>query len=154
VVELRPVEPGDEEFLYRVYASTRAEELAVVPWDDGAKEAFLRMQFGAQARFYRDEMPDATYELVLVDGERGGRLYVDRRSDEIRIVDIALLPEYRGRGIGTWLLQQLLAEAAASDRRATIHVERSNPALCLYQRLGFVLVEDQGVYLFMEAVPS
>jgi ribosomal protein S18 acetylase RimI-like enzyme len=148
-VELRAAEPGDAEFLYRVFASTRTEELAAVPWPDDAKEAFLRMQFAAQDRWYHERMPDATYEVVVVGGHRAGRLYVDRREDEILIVDIALLPEQRRNGIGTGLLRELLAEADATDRRVTIHVERFNPARRLYERLGFTDAEDQGVYVLM-----
>jgi ribosomal protein S18 acetylase RimI-like enzyme len=121
-----------------------------VPWDDAAKEAFLRMQFSAQDSYYREQMPDASYQVVLVDGEPVGRLYVDRREDELRIVDVALLPEHRGRGLGTTLLRELLAEADATGKRVTIHVERFNPALRLYDRLGFVQVMDEGVYLLLE----
>jgi ribosomal protein S18 acetylase RimI-like enzyme len=125
----------------------------VVPWDDAQKGSFLRMQFEAQDRWYREQMPDASFDVVLVQGERAGRLYVDRREDEIRIVDIALLPEHRGHGIGTRLLRQLLAEADASAMRVTIHVERFNPALRLYERLGFVQAADRGVYLLLERRP-
>lgn len=150
VVELRPVEPGDEELLFRVYASTRAEELAVVPWDEARKDAFLRAQFGAQDRWYREHYTRARYDVVLIDGEPAGRLYVHRGAEEIRIVDIAFLPEHRGSGAGTSLLRDLLAEADASGKRVTIHVERLNPALRLYERLGFSVAEDKGVYLFLE----
>jgi ribosomal protein S18 acetylase RimI-like enzyme len=153
-VELRPVEPGDEEFLYRVYAGTRTEELAVVAWDDAAKEAFLRMQFTAQDRHYHDQMPDASYEVVLVDGEPAGRLYVDRRANEIHVVDIALLPEHRGRGLGTRLMREVLAEADAAGTRVTIYVERFNPALRLYERLGFSRISEEGVYLLLERQPN
>jgi ribosomal protein S18 acetylase RimI-like enzyme len=125
-----------------------------VPWDDAAKRAFLRMQFQAQGSWYREQMPDASFDVVLVDGARAGRLYVDRREDEIRIVDIALLPEHRGHGIGTRLLRQLLAEADATATRVTIHVERFNPALRLYERLGFREVADHGVYLLLERPPA
>jgi ribosomal protein S18 acetylase RimI-like enzyme len=125
-----------------------------VPWDDAAKEAFLRMQFSAQDRWYHEQTPDASYQVVLVDGEPAGRLYVDRRADEIRIVDISLLPEYRGRGIGSALLGDVLAEADAARKRVSIHVERFNRALGLYERLGFAQVEDQGVYLLLERAPS
>ena len=152
-VELVPVAAGDEEFLYRVYASTRAEELAVVPWDDGQKDAFLRAQFNAQLRWYREHYTGATHEIVLIDGEAAGRLYVHRGETEIRIVDIALLPEHRANGIGSFLLGDLLAEADAAGKRLTIHVERVNPALRLYERLGFTVAEDKGVYLFLERLP-
>jgi ribosomal protein S18 acetylase RimI-like enzyme len=133
-----------------VYASTRAEELAAVPWEDATKEAFLRMQFSAQDVYYREQMPDASYQVVLVDGERAGRLYVDRREDEIRIVDIAFLPEHRGQGLGTTLLRALLTEADEAGKRVTIHVERFNPARRLYDRLGFVQVKEEGIYLLLE----
>jgi ribosomal protein S18 acetylase RimI-like enzyme len=151
---LRPAGPGDGEFLYRVYASTRSEELEPVPWDEAQKEAFLRAQFGAQDRWYREHYRQATYAVIVVDGGPAGRLYVHRGDAEIRIVDIALLPEHRGNGVGTSLLGDLLAEADAAGKRVTIHVERLNPALRLYERLGFSVAEDKGVYLFLERPPG
>jgi ribosomal protein S18 acetylase RimI-like enzyme len=153
-VSLRPVEPSDEEFLYRVYAGTRTEELAVVPWDDAQKDAFLRAQFDAQSRWYRDHYARATYQVVLVDGEPAGRLYLHRGESEIRIVDIALLPEHRGNGVGSSLLNDVLAEADSTGKRVTIHVERFNPALRLYERLGFSVAEDKGAYLFLDRSPA
>jgi ribosomal protein S18 acetylase RimI-like enzyme len=153
-VELLPVAAGDREFLYRVYASTRADELAVVPWDERQKEAFLRAQFDAQDRWYREQYPRASYEVIVVDGEPAGRLYLHRGEAEIRIVDVALLPAHRGNGFGTSLLRELLAEADAAGKRVTIHVERMNPALRLYERLGFSVAEDKGVYLFLERRPA
>ncbi len=125
-----------------------------MPWDDAAKEAFLRMQFTAQDRYYRDQMPDATYQVVLVDGVAAGRLYVDWRADEIHVIDIALLPEHRGRGLGTGLMREVLAEADAAGKRVTIYVERVNRALGLYERLGFSEIGDQGVYLLLERAPG
>lgn len=121
-----------------------------MPWDDAQKDAFLRMQFSAQDRWYHDQMPDASYQVVLVDGQPAGRLYVDRRADEIRVVDIALLPEHRGNGLGTALMRALLAEADATAKRVTIHVERFNRARRLYERLGFAEVAEHGVYLLLE----
>jgi ribosomal protein S18 acetylase RimI-like enzyme len=111
------------------------------------------MQFTAQGRYYREQMPDASYEVVLVDGEPGGRLYVDRRDDEIHVVDVALLPEHRGRGLGTRLMREVLAEADAAGKRVTIYVERFNRALSLYERLGFSQIGDEGVYLLLERRP-
>ena len=143
----------DEPFLRRLYASIREDELAVVPWDEGDKEAFLRQQFDAQDTYYRQHYDGATYDVIDVDGEPAGRLYVARWEDEIRIMDIALLPEYRGKGIGTQLLRDLLDEGARTGKRVSIHVEKNNPALSLYVRLGFVPVGDRGVYLLMEASP-
>jgi ribosomal protein S18 acetylase RimI-like enzyme len=146
----RPIAPADEEFLYRVYASTREEELAPVPWDDEQKEAFLRMQFAAQHSHYQEHYADARFEIVLAGEQPIGRLYVDRREDELRIIDIALLPEHRGRGIGGRLMRPLLEEAAAGGLPVRIHVERENPAMRLYERLGFRQTGDTGVYLLME----
>jgi ribosomal protein S18 acetylase RimI-like enzyme len=153
-LELRPVEPGDDAFLCRVYASTRAEELAVVPWDQAEKNAFLYAQFDAQAKWYREQYAEASFDVVLIDGQPAGRLYVHRGGDEIRIVDIAFLTEHRGNGAGTSLLGDLIAEAQTAGKRLTIHVERFNPALRLYERLGFSVAEDKGVYLFLERRPA
>jgi ribosomal protein S18 acetylase RimI-like enzyme len=148
MIELLPVEPGDREFLYRVYASTCTEEHAVVPWDEAQQDAFLRSQFDAQDRWYREHYLRASYDVVLIDSEPAGRLYLHRGDAEIRIVDIAILPEHRGRGVGTRLLRDVLAEAAG--RGVTIHVERMNPALRLCERLGFSIAEDKGVHLLLE----
>ncbi len=134
---LRPITPADQDFLYGVYASTRADELAVTDWDDAQKAAFLQMQFDAQHQYYQEHYPEASFSIVLVDGEPVGRLYVARWPDQIRIVDIALLPAHRNQEIGTILLQALLAEGDAIGKRVSIHVERFNPALRLYERLGF-----------------
>lgn len=140
----------DHEFLYRVYASTRQEELATVPWTAEQKEVFLRSQFSLQHQHYQKYYADAAFDVILCAGEPAGRLYVFRSPGEIRIVDIALLPEHRGAGIGGRLLQDLLTEAAASGKRVSIHVERFNPAMRLYERLGFTKQEEVGVYFRME----
>lgn len=151
---LRPVSASDAEFLYQVYRSTRLEELAPVAWSDTEKEAFLRQQFALQREHYDKHYAATTlFHVIEIDGERAGRLYVARWPREIRIVDIALLPAYRGRGTGARLLQALLDEGARGGRTVSIHVERANPALRLYERLGFVLVEERGAYLFMEWRP-
>jgi GNAT superfamily N-acetyltransferase len=149
-VSLRPIQPDDAEFLGRVYASTRTEELAPLAWSEDEKAAFLRAQFAAQHRYYQENYTSSRFEVVLVDGRPAGRLYVARWPEEIRVIDIALLPEYRRRGIGTGLLRALLEEAGASGRPVRIHVERFNPALAVYGKLGFRPLEDRGVYLFLE----
>jgi ribosomal protein S18 acetylase RimI-like enzyme len=125
-----------------------------VPWDDAQKDAFLRSQFEAQDAWWHEHYAGASFDVVLVDGEPAGRLYVHRGDREIRIVDVALLPEHRGNGVGTSLLRDLLAEADAAGKSVTIHVERMNPALRLYERLGFSVAEDKGVYLFLERRPA
>ena len=121
-----------------------------MPWDDAQKDAFLRSQFDAQDAWYRENYIGATLDVVVIDGGPAGRLYVHRGPSEIRIVDIALLLEHRGGVVGTSLLRDLIAEADAAGKSVTIHVERLNPALRLYERLGFSLAEDKGVYLFLE----
>jgi RimJ/RimL family protein N-acetyltransferase len=151
MVSLRPIRESDAALLYRVYASTRVEEMALVDWTVEQKAAFLRMQFDAQHRHYQAHYSDARFEIVEWDGEPIGRLYVQRRQNELRIIDISLLPEYRGRGIGGALLKQLLDEAEATGRPVRIHVERFNPAARLYRRLGFVERGDEGgMYVPME----
>lgn len=152
-ITLRPVEDGDERLLREVYASTREDGLALVSWPDRVREAFLRQQFDLQDACYREQYAGTSFDVVQVDGWPAGRLYVARWDEEIRIMDIALLPEHRGMGVGTRLLRDLLDEAAASGKRLSIHVEKHNPALRLYERLGFVPVADRGIYLLMEASP-
>jgi ribosomal protein S18 acetylase RimI-like enzyme len=154
---LRRATGDDEPFLARVYAGTRAAELAAVSWTEEAKAAFLQMQFAAQAQYYREHYPSTSFDVIVLDqpvGQPVGRLYVARWTDEIRIVDIALLPEFCNRGIGTTLLRQLQAEAQDAGKPLRIHVERFNPALRLYERLGFRQIEDKGVYLFLEWEPA
>jgi len=148
-LRLRPIKPEDEEFLARVYASTRAEELAITDWSEGQKADFCRRQFDAQSAYYAANYPGTSFQIVERDGWPIGRLYVARWEKEIRIVDITLLPEARGSGLGTQLLRDLQEEARAAGKSLTIHVERFNRALALYQRLGFRQIEDKGVYLLM-----
>jgi ribosomal protein S18 acetylase RimI-like enzyme len=152
-VSLRPVADEDEEFLVRVYASTRADELARVPWSEAQRAAFVRMQFDAQRLHYRTHNPAATYDVILLDGLPAGRLYVARRRDEIRILDITLLPEHRGRGAGTSLLRDLMSEAAVAALPLNIYVESYNRSRGLFERLGFRKVdrpEDDGVNYLLE----
>lgn len=143
---LRPATADDVPFLLRVYRSTREEELAVTPWIEEQKAAFIEMQFRAQDTDYRRNYPDAKYDVILRDGVPAGRLYVDRRKTEISILDIALLSEHRGAGIGSALLRELIAEADASGKALEIYVEKFNRAQTLYRRLGFVEKDDTGVY--------
>jgi ribosomal protein S18 acetylase RimI-like enzyme len=112
------------------------------------------MQFDAQDREYRRHNPEGSFDVVEVDGRPAGRLYVDRRPGDIRIVDISLLPEFRGAGVGGWLIGRLMEEAAASRRKVSIHVEIHNRAARLYARLGFAVAADLGVYRRMEWSPS
>ena len=153
-IALRPVTEADRAFLLRVYASTRDEELRAVPWAPEAKEAFVAQQFLAQHEHYRATYPGASWDVIEVEGRPAGRLYVARWPGEIRVIDIALLPEARGRGVGTALLGDLLGEAAATGRKVSIHVELGNPARRLYERLGFRVAAGRGVHELMQWHPG
>ena len=152
-VTLRPITDDDLPFLAELYASTRRQEVARTPWSEEQREAFLRWQFEAQHRHYQEHYPDCAFQVVERDGEPVGRLYVDRWESEIRLVDVALLPEHRGHGLGGALLHRLLAQGRASGKPVSIHVESNNPALRLYRRLGFEHVDSNGVYFLMRWSP-
>jgi GNAT superfamily N-acetyltransferase len=153
-IHFRPIQPGDEELLFRVYASTRETELAAVDWEPAQKEGFLRQQFEAQHTWYQENYAGAEFLVIEREGGPAGRLYVARWEREIRLVDIALLPEHRSGGIGSAILGVLLAEGDAAGKPVSIHVERWNPALRLYERLGFTPIEERGPYLLMERKPA
>ncbi len=147
---LKPAGPGDEAFLFEVYASTREAEMALVDWDDARKHGFLRMQFDAQRRYYREQFPGADFQIVVSGNRAAGRLYVDRSGDDLHILDIALLPEHRNAGIGGTLIRRLLTEASTVGKPVNIHVERFNRALRFYERLGFVRVGESGAHYLMQ----
>jgi ribosomal protein S18 acetylase RimI-like enzyme len=151
---LRPVSGEDRDFLIDLYDSVREPELAHVPWDAATRRAFIEHQFSAQDTHYRQYYPGATLDIIELDGEPVGRLYVHRGPSDVRIMDIALAPAFRGRGIGTGLLHRLMAEADESDRKLSIHVEMNNPARMLYERLGFRVAGEHGVYVLMERPPT
>lgn len=153
-IELRPVSPADRDLLFRIYAGTRTEEMALLDWPEPAIEAFLRQQFEAQDTHYRGNYPGASFDVIVVGGQPAGRLYLHLGADETRIIDIALLADFRGLGVGTRLLGQVMDSAGARGASVTIHVERNNPALRWYRRLGFQLAEDKGVYLFLRWSPA
>jgi ribosomal protein S18 acetylase RimI-like enzyme len=148
-IQLRPARDEDRDFLRAVYGSTREEELAPTAWTREQKDWFVAQQFHAQDTYYKQHYDGATYDVVFVDGEPAGRLYVARWDDEIRIMDIALLPEFRGQGIGERLLAPLLREGAQAGKTVSIHVEQQNRAMSLYRRLGFVEAGEHGVYKLM-----
>jgi ribosomal protein S18 acetylase RimI-like enzyme len=145
----RPIAEADLPFLARLYASTRTEELAVTPWSDEQKAAFLDMQFRAQHSHYQQHYPGADWLVTMRDGEDIGRLYVGRWASEHCVIDIAFLPEHRGKALGAALMRDLMDEAAAAGKAVSIYVEKFNPAMRLYRRLGFTTVEDKGVYDLM-----
>ena len=149
-IRLRPIENVDEAFLRLVYASVRREELDQVQWPPGVREEFLRTQFDAQHTHYRENYPGAKLNILEIDGKLAGRLYLSQTGSEIRIMDLALIPEFRNRGIGSELLRQILDDGDQKGLPVTIHVEKFNPALKLYKRLGFRMEADRGAYFFFE----
>lgn len=153
LTQLRPVTANDEEFLRQLYASTRAQELSILDLDDNQKQAFIDMQFNAQSQQYRMSYPVAANCIVVRDDHPVGRMIVDR-GDEITLVDIALLPEHRGQGIGSELIRELLDEAGGTGKPVRLHVLRNNPAARLYERLGFSINNDDGVYFEMKWTPA
>lgn len=153
-IALRPCADADAPFLRHLYGTTREDELRVVPWPEEEKRRFLDTQFRAQKTHYEAYFPDCAFLMIELEGRAVGRLYVDRGEADIHIVDIALVPEFRGRGIGQMLLEEILDEARASGRSVTIHVEHNNPARHLYDRLGFRQVDTTGVYHYLEWRPT
>src|ERR1041384_2297405 len=148
---LKKVSSADEEFLLSVYASTRADELDQVEWQPGQREAFLKWQLAMQREQYEARFPDAEYKLIQVDGRPAGRVWVGENDDEIRLLDIALLPEFQNRGVGTLLLQELIERARLAHKplRHMVFMLNSS-AHRFYERLGFEMIEDLGAYRHLE----
>jgi ribosomal protein S18 acetylase RimI-like enzyme len=145
--DLRPETDADIAFLMRLFASTREHELAPLPWTAEQKAAFLAQQFQAQRRHYRTQLDNCAFDVIQHQGVPAGRIYVQTDPTHLHLVDISLLPDWRGQGVGAAILEALQAAAAARDKGLSAFVEQSNPARRLYQRLGFTEVADHGVYL-------
>lgn len=152
-VTLRPATEADHDFMRRLYASTREVEMTHFPFDDAQKVAFLDQQFAAQFAHYDIHYPTCERNIIVRDGRPVGRLWIDEWRDQIRLVDIALMPECRGLGIGSALVREVMDRGAAAGKPVTIHVEGFNPALRLYRRLGFEHVDTNGVYFLMRWMP-
>lgn len=154
LIGLRPMTDKDLEFSYQVYADSRAEEMAMTGWDETQKEEFLRMQFNLQHTQYMKNYKGGQFDIILFNKAPAGRLYVHRMPKDIRIVDIALLHQFRRQGIGSVLMGDLLAESDEKNVTLSLHVEHNNPAMVLYERLGFEKGEMvNGIYYFMERKP-
>jgi Acetyltransferases len=149
-ITLRPIETDDEPFLLSVYASTRAAEMAQVPWSEEQRAAFVQMQFTAQKQHYETNAPEAKHDVILFNGMPVGRIYVDRSEKVIHVLDITVLPEHRHQGIGLSLIKSLMEEAASSGKAVTIHVETYNPSRQIFERLGFLPLEDDGMNILFE----
>ena len=153
VITLRPATDEDYGFMRRLYGSTREEEMKQFPFDEAQKARFLDQQFAAQFEHYGIHYPTCERNIIEKDGQPIGRLWIDEWRAEIRLVDIALMPEWRGAGIGSTLLNDVLARGRALRKPVTIHVEAYNPALRLYRLLGFQHVDTNGVYYLMKWTP-
>ena len=148
---LRPVTADDDDFLLSVYDSTRAEELAQAQWAEGQREAFLKWQFDLQRREYETRFADAEYAVILIDNQPAGRIWIGRTKEEIRLLDIAILPAFQNRGAGTILLRKLMDEAKVTGKRLRHMVFVLNDdAHRFYERLGFAVIDDLGGYKHME----
>jgi GNAT superfamily N-acetyltransferase len=153
-ITLRDELPEDGPHLFALYASTRAEEMAAVSWTIEQKLAFLQMQFDAQRTFYKEKYPSATYQVIVDSNVAVGRLYVLRRAELIRILDITLVPEKRSEGVGTQLIKRLLEEGTRSHRPVQVYVETFNPCLGLFERLGFSRRAEEGINYLLEWIPE
>jgi GNAT superfamily N-acetyltransferase len=154
-VTLRPIDlEVDRELLLQIYSDSRDDIALLLDWTEEQRQAFIEMQFDAQDSYYRAEYGGCAFDLILADGEPAGRLYVDRRATEIRIVDIALLSSFRRRGIGSLLLQDIHSEARELGLPVTIHVASNNPAMRLYADLGYTKLGEAGVYWLMQWTPT
>jgi ribosomal protein S18 acetylase RimI-like enzyme len=147
-ISLRPVQPGDEEFLYELFCETLDD--ALMFFNIAQRDAILRLQFNAQLETYKAEFPGADHQIIMLNDRVIGRVMVERAATEHRGVDIALLREYRSEGIGTMLIGGLLDEAARAGKPFRISVVRSNPAIHLYERLGFKTTDETATHLYLE----
>jgi ribosomal protein S18 acetylase RimI-like enzyme len=153
-VTLRPVAASDDQFLFELYASTRREEVAAWGWDAAQRDAFLKMQGDMQRRAYEMQYPQADHNIIMLDDEPIGRLFVVREAEWIQLTDIALLPAARNKGIGSRLIKDLLDEADAASLPVRLQVLKDNPAGRLYERLGFVKTGESGMHFHMERPPA
>ena len=150
----RPSTPDDEAFLYELYRSTRTDEMAAWGLDESQQKSFLDLQFRARQRHYAIAFPGSEHKIILCDDRPIGRILVHRSTHEIRLVDIALLPEHRGKGIGARLIRELHREATDTGKTLTLHVDKLNRAARLYERLGFMVIGDTGGSYKMEWRPG
>jgi ribosomal protein S18 acetylase RimI-like enzyme len=153
-IALRESTPADRDFLLLVYASTRAEEMAMTGWPQEQKTAFLVQQFQAQDTHYRTHYGGAQFQVVEIDGAAAGRLYWHEAPDELCLMDVALLPQWQRQGIGNAVMKVLVERAVELNRPIGLHVERENPAKRLYERYGFCDVEERGFYVYMRFSPA
>jgi ribosomal protein S18 acetylase RimI-like enzyme len=153
-IAYRPEREEDFGLLAALYAASRGEAFAGLGWPVEALAAFLDQQFRAQHAQYRAAYPAAEWLIVEAEGMPAGRLAVDRRDASLHLIDIALVPERRGTGLGGAILADLIGEADALGLPVSLQVDQTNPARRLYERLGFRVLEDRPPYLWMERRPG
>jgi ribosomal protein S18 acetylase RimI-like enzyme len=153
-IALRRFQEFDRDFLFKLYASTRADEIAPFGWPPVQQEAFLRMQFTAQQQWYSMSYAQAEHQVIELDGVPIGRLMVSRHQPAAVLVDIALLPEHRGKGIGSGLIRDLIQQCNREKLPLRLQVLKTNPALRLYERLGFNRTGEDQIYIQMEKLPG
>jgi ribosomal protein S18 acetylase RimI-like enzyme len=154
MIKYRTQNDIDKDFLYGLYASTRTEEMKLTGWDNVQVELFLRFQFDAQLNHYLSNYKKATFEIILINGKDAGRLYLNQEENEIRIIDISLLPEYRGKGIGSKIMKRIFNNGERLKKPVRLSVFMNNPAQRLYKRLGFEKVSEEPPYIQMEKRPE
>ena len=154
MIKLRPVEEKDTAFIEAVYRTTREVELNFTNWSEHQKNAFISMQSTAQLAEYKTKFPGARFQVIIYNKKNAGRFFTGENETEIRLLDITLLPQFRGKGIGTDLLQQLKERSNNIQKKISLHVEATNPILKLYQRLGFIYIKNNGRHYYMERQPE
>ena len=154
MIELRTVEEKDDLFIETVYRSTREEELNFTNWDELQKLAFIRMQSMAQLAEYKTKFPGAAFQVIIYNKQDAGRFYTWENDHEIRLIDITLLPQFRAKGIGNFLLGELIKKSDKVQKKISLHVDPVNPALKLYLRSGFIHIKNNGRHYYMERNPG
>ena len=154
MIQLRPAEEKDNLFIETVYRTTREDELNLTNWPELQKKAFITMQSMAQLAEYKKNYPGAAYQLIMYKKKPAGRFYTWENDNEIRLIDITLLPQFRGKGIGTSLLGELIKKSNKVQKKISLHVDPVNPALRLYRRLGFIRIKNNGRHYYMERTPA
>ena len=154
MIQLRHVEERDTAFIESVYRTTREAELNFTNWSEHQKGAFISMQSTAQLAEYKTKFPGARFQVITYNKKDAGRYYTWEDETEIRLIDITVLPQFRGKGIGKYLLEQLIERSNKVQKKVSLHVEALNPVLKLYQRLGFIHIRNNGRYYYMERQPE
>ncbi len=154
MIKLRPVIEKDDSFIETVYRSTREDELKLPNWTEQQKNTFIHLQSIAQLAEYKTKFPGAAFQVIVYKKKDAGRFYTWESANEIRLIDITLLPSFRGKGIGKFLLEELIKKSNKVQKKVSLHVDAANPALKFYLHLGFVHIKNNGRHYYMERNPG